>query len=229
MQIVFQDPLSSLNPRLRIATQIGEGIRIHEILPEGAIPARVGELLERVGLHAEDGRKYPHEFSGGQRQRIAIARALAVEPEYIVLDEPVSALDVSIRAQILSLLWDLKKERNLTYLFITHDLALAFSLAERIAVMYLGRVVEEGDTETMLARARHPYTEALLAAIPDPDPDATRGATPQGDPPSPVDPPPGCAFHPRCPRAEDRCRVGGPPALHEVGADHATACLLEHP
>lgn len=226
MQIVFQDPLSSLNPRLTVGDQIAEGMRIHGLASRAEIPRRVGEILARVGLEPDDADRYPHQFSGGERQRIAIARSLAVEPEYLVLDEPVSALDVSIRAQILGLLWDLKEERSLTYLFITHDLSLAFALADRIAVMYLGRIVEEGPARDVLRTPRHPYTEALIEAIPDPDPDrATDRTLPQDEPPSPTAPPPGCPFHPRCPKAEGDCMRVVPP-LREVETAHRSACLL---
>ena len=209
MQIVFQDPYSSLNPRMTVGAAIAEGIEIHHLAPKAEIPARVAALLEEVGLDRGYARRYPHEFSGGQRQRIGIARALGVEPGFIVCDEPVSALDVSVQAQVLNLLADLQRQRGLSYLFIAHDLAVVRQIAHRIAVMYLGRIVEQGPTDELLANPRHPYTVALLSAVPEPDPAVHRARIVlRGDLPSPSNPPPGCPFHTRCfhPLKNERCR-----------------------
>jgi oligopeptide/dipeptide ABC transporter ATP-binding protein len=226
MQIIFQDPYSSLNPRMRVGAAIAEGIEIHQLAPRAEIPARVAALLEEVGLDPGYARRYPHEFSGGQRQRIGIARALAVQPAFIVCDEPVSALDVSVQAQVLNLLSDLQRQRGLSYLFIAHDLAVVRQIAHRIAVMYLGRIVEEGSTDELLSRPRHPYTVALLSAVPEPDPGARRNRIVLGgDLPSPSNPPPGCPFHPRCfhPLKSERCRTEVPllrPVQGTVAACH---------
>ena len=209
MQIIFQDPYSSLNPRMRVGAAIAEGIEIHRLAPKSEIPDRVAALLEEVGLDPGYARRYPHEFSGGQRQRIGIARALAVQPAFIVCDEPVSALDVSVQAQVLNLLSDLQRQRGLSYLFIAHDLAVVRQIAHRVAVMYLGRIVEEGPTDQLLSHPRHPYTVALLSAVPEPDPTSHRNRIVLGgDLPSPSNPPPGCPFHPRCfhPLKSERCR-----------------------
>ena len=215
MQIVFQDPYSSLNPRMTVGEAVAEGIEIHRLAPTRAERAeRVAALLEEVGLDASYARRYPHEFSGGQRQRIGIARALAVEPEFLVCDEPVSALDVSVQAQVINLLRDLQQRRGLAYLFIAHDLAVVRQIADRIAVMYLGRIVETGPAEALLSDPRHPYTQALLSAVPEPDPLAQRTRIVlSGDPPSPSNPPPGCPFHTRCfhPLRSERCRTEVPP------------------
>ncbi|HEX5004991.1 MAG TPA: oligopeptide/dipeptide ABC transporter ATP-binding protein [Gemmatimonadales bacterium] len=219
LQIVFQDPYSSLNPRMTVGDAIAEGIEIHQLAPRKEIPGRVARLLEEVGLDPGYATRYPHEFSGGQRQRIGIARALAVEPQFIVCDEPVSALDVSVQAQVLNLLADLQARRGISYLFIAHDLAVVRQLAHRVAVMYLGRIVEQGPTAEVLARPAHPYTRALLSAVPVPDPDTQRlRIVLPGDPPSPSHPPPGCPFHPRCPHpAKDaRCSTERP-LLRPVG------------
>jgi len=219
MQIIFQDPYSSLNPRMTVGDAIAEGMEIHRLAPRGEIPGRVAQLLEEVGLDPAYATRYPHEFSGGQRQRIGIARALAVEPAFIVCDEPVSALDVSVQAQVLNLLADLQARRGISYLFIAHDLAVVRQIAHRVAVMYLGRIVETGPTEAVLARPAHPYTTALLSAVPVPDPTTQRlRIVLPGDPPSPSNPPPGCAFHPRCPHpAKDaRCSTERP-VLHQIG------------
>jgi oligopeptide/dipeptide ABC transporter ATP-binding protein len=213
MQIIFQDPYSSLNPRMAVGAAIAEGIEIHRLAPRSEIPARVGSLLEEVGLDPGYATRYPHEFSGGQRQRIGIARALAVQPAFIVCDEPVSALDVSVQAQVLNLLSDLQRHRGLSYLFIAHDLAVVRQIAHRIAVMYLGRIVEEGPTDQLLSNPRHPYTVALLSAVPEPDPSAQRGRIVlRGDLPSPSNPPPGCPFHTRCfhPLKNEHCRTAVP-------------------
>jgi peptide/nickel transport system ATP-binding protein len=216
IQMIFQDPFASLNPRWRVGDIIAEPIRAFGARDgEGgsgrsAIAARVGELLELVGLHPADARKFPHEFSGGQRQRIAIARAIAVHPDFIVCDEPTSALDVSIQAQILNLMRDLQERLGLTYLLITHNLAVVRFMANRVGVMYLGRLVEIGDAEALFARPRHPYTRMLLDAVPD----LAMSGRPRnpigGEPPNPIDPPPGCPFHPRCPQAIAICRSERP-------------------
>ena len=229
MQIVFQDPFSSLDPRMTVAASVAEGIEIHGLARGAAVRTRVEALLAEVGLDPSYADRYPHEFSGGQRQRIGIARALAVEPQFIVCDEPVSALDVSVQAQVLNLLADLQRARGLSYLFIAHDLAVVRQLAHRVAVMYLGRIVEIGPTEEVLAHPRHPYTQALLSSVPEPDPAAKRlRVVLAGEPPSPSAPPSGCAFHPRCPHpARDaRCSAERPElrALRggEVACHHAT-------
>jgi oligopeptide/dipeptide ABC transporter ATP-binding protein len=229
MQIIFQDPYSSLNPRMTIGAAVAEGLEIHRLAPRKDIPARVNALLEEVGLDSSYARRYPHEFSGGQRQRIGIARALAVQPAFIVCDEPVSALDVSVQAQVLNLLSDLQRERGLSYLFIAHDLAVVRQIARRVAVMYLGRIVEEGPTEALLSRPRHPYTVALLSAVPEPDPARQRSRIVLGgDLPSPSNPPSGCPFHPRCfhPRRNERCSVEVP-RLRPVGSTTAACHYAE--
>jgi oligopeptide/dipeptide ABC transporter ATP-binding protein len=231
MQIVFQDPYSSLNPRMRIGAAVAEGIEIHRLAPKAEIPRRVAALLEEVGLDPAFARRYPHEFSGGQRQRIGIARALAVEPAFIVCDEPVSALDVSVQAQVLNLLADLQRQRGLSYLFIAHDLAVVRQVARRVAVMYLGRIVETGATEALLREPRHPYTIALLSAVPEPDPGGQkRRVVLPGDPPSPSAPPAGCPFHPRCfhPAKSDRCRTELP-VLRPVGVTRVACHYAETP
>lgn len=223
-QLVFQDPYSSLNPRRSIGNIVAAPLA-RQGVGRAARRARVEELLQLVGLPASARVRYPHEFSGGQRQRIGIARALAVQPKLVVLDEPVSALDVSIQAQIVNLLDDLQEELGLSYLFVAHDLAVVRHVSDRIAVMYLGRIVEMSPSEELYTRPIHPYTDALLQAIPVPDPRVTRRMRPVvgGEPPSPIDPPSGCVFHPRCPRAQDRCRVEIP-RLTEYDGGHAAAC-----
>jgi peptide/nickel transport system ATP-binding protein len=229
MQIVFQDPYGSLNPRMRIGDAVAEGIEIHRLAPRLEIPRRVAALLEEVGLDPGYARRYPHEFSGGQRQRIGIARALAVEPAFVVCDEPVSALDVSVQAQVLNLLVDLQRHRGLSYLFIAHDLAVVRQVAHRVAVMYLGRIVETGPTEALLGNPRHPYTVALLSAAPEPDPAGQkRRIVLPGDPPSPAAPPPGCPFHPRCfhPGKSERCRTELP-LLRPIGGTQAACHYAE--
>ncbi|HEX2449557.1 MAG TPA: oligopeptide/dipeptide ABC transporter ATP-binding protein [Gemmatimonadales bacterium] len=229
MQIIFQDPYGSLNPRMRIGDAVAEGIEIHRLATGPDVMRRVRALLEEVGLDSGYARRYPHEFSGGQRQRIGIARALAVEPAFIVCDEPVSALDVSVQAQVLNLLTDLQRRRGLSYLFIAHDLAVVRQIAQRVAVMYLGRIVEEGPTEALLARPSHPYTVALLSAAPEPDPaSAKQRIVLAGDIPNPSAPPPGCPFHTRCfhPERNDRCRTELP-LLRPVGGTRAACHFAE--
>ncbi|HXN30655.1 MAG TPA: ABC transporter ATP-binding protein, partial [Polyangiaceae bacterium] len=219
MQIIFQDPYSSLNPRMTVREIVGEAIRIHKLAEtRREEEARVVELLEKVGLRGDALNRYPHEFSGGQRQRIGIARALAVKPKFIVCDEPVSALDVSVQAQIVNLLVELQETMGLSYLFVSHDLAVVEHVSHRVSVMYLGRIVEQAGAETLYAGPRHPYTHALLAAAPQPDPDRKRvRLVLQGDVPSPIDPPSGCAFHPRCARAiRGTCDRETPPLLEAV-------------
>ncbi|MCD0495652.1 ABC transporter ATP-binding protein [Achromobacter sp. AGC78] len=223
MQIVFQDPYASLNPRMTVAEILGEALDTHK-LAQHRRSARIGELLERVGLNADHSRRYPHEFSGGQRQRIGIARALAVEPDFIVADEPVSALDVSVQAQVLNLLQDLQRDLGLTMLFVAHDLAVVDYLCDEVVVMYLGRVMERGPTSEVYARPRHPYTRALLSAAPVPDPRAPRSRILlKGDIPSPINPPSGCVFRTRCPHATDACATIEAQAV-EVGPGHFVAC-----
>jgi oligopeptide/dipeptide ABC transporter ATP-binding protein len=226
LQAVFQDPYSSLNPRMRAADIVSEPIRNFESASEGEIGERVAALFERVGLRADQMVKYPYEFSGGQRQRLGIARALAPKPRLIVCDEPVSALDVSVQAQVINLLMDLQGEFGLSYLFVAHDLAVVEHISHRVAVMYLGRIVELADTASLFARPQHPYTVALLSAVPVPDPrSARKRIILSGDVPSPVNPPPGCRFHTRCPLAEARCRVEVP-VMKEVAPGHFAACHL---
>jgi oligopeptide/dipeptide ABC transporter ATP-binding protein len=212
MQIVFQDPYASLNPRMTVREILDEPLRLHGLGDPGTRRARIDALLAEVGLATWQASRYPHEFSGGQRQRIGIARALATHPKLVICDEPVSALDVSIQAQVLNLLKDLQRALGLAYVFIAHDLAVVKHVADRVAVMYLGKIVEQGPREAVFARPRHPYTQALLAAIPLPRPDAAarRRAPLEGDVPSPLDPPPGCRFHTRCPHVVARCRGEDP-------------------
>lgn len=225
MQIVFQDPYASLNPRMRVGNIIGEGIEIHGIASGQTKRRSVLEMMERVGLSAGAYDRYPHEFSGGQRQRIGIARALVLRPKFIVADEPVSALDVSIQAQILNLLGDLKEEMSLTFAFISHDLRVVEHVSDRVAVMYLGRIVELASAADIYVSPRHPYTQALLASVPSLEPgDTPRPVRLLGDVPSPLAPPSGCAFHPRCPLAEERCREQTPELRRIVG--HEVACHL---
>lgn len=223
-QIIFQDPYASLNPRMTVSQILTEPLALHDLVPVACRRERVEEILRLVGLEPRFARRYPHEFSGGQRQRIAIARALAVEPKLIICDEPVSALDVSIRSQILNLLRDLQDRLGLAYIFVSHDLAVVKHIADRVAVMNLGVVVETADAETLFAAPRHPYSRALLSAIPVPKPQANRSRIMlRGEMPSALNPPPGCRFHTRCPYVVERCRTEVPPLLADP-AGHATAC-----
>ncbi|WP_425286793.1 ABC transporter ATP-binding protein [Nitratireductor soli] len=225
LQIIFQDPFSSLNPRMRIDAIVGEALDARGFPRGEKRRARVAELLTLVGLSPDHARRYPHEFSGGQRQRIGIARALAVEPDFIVADEPVSALDVSVQAQVLNLLSDLQQRLGLTMLFISHDLSVVEYLCDEVVVMYLGRVMERGPARQVYADPRHPYTRALLATAPVPDPTAKRVHVPlAGDIPSPLDPPSGCVFRTRCPHAIEACAKAVPPT-ETVGDNHAVACI----
>ncbi|HEX4836560.1 MAG TPA: dipeptide ABC transporter ATP-binding protein [bacterium] len=226
MQIIFQDPYSSLNPRMTVGDIIGEPLEIHNMARGKEKIRRVQELLEVVGLAPYHANRYPHEFSGGQRQRIGIARALAVNPKLIIADEPVSALDVSIQAQVLNLLEELQKEFDLTYLFIAHDLSVVKHISDRIAVMYLGRIVEMADTDELFSNPQHPYTEALLSAVPIPNPELRRERIIlPGDVPSPINPPAGCPFHTRCLYVQPSCRVEEPP-FQDVGGGHYVACPI---
>ena len=212
IQMIFQDPYASLNPRWIVEDIVGEPLREHGILKEGAaLKARVGELLKSVGLSPLDMVKYPHQFSGGQRQRISIARALATQPEFLVCDEPTSALDVSVQAQVLNIMKDLQRKQGLTYLFISHNLAVVRHVADQVGVMYLGRLVEVADKHRLFASPQHPYTRMLLDAIPQMKHTGRRRTPVQGEVPNPLDPPTGCTFHPRCPLANERCRVERPP------------------
>jgi oligopeptide transport system ATP-binding protein len=227
MQIIFQDPYASLNPRMTVGAIVGEALTIHRLARNvREHDERVVHLLETVGLHADYRSRYPHEFSGGQRQRIGIARALAVSPRLIVCDEPVSALDVSIQAQVINLLEDLQRQFGLAYLFIAHDLSVVEHISRRVAVMYLGRIVESASARDLYTAPKHPYTEALLSAVPIPDPAVKRRRIVlQGDVPNPIHPPAGCHFHPRCPHVMERCRTEAP-LLREIAPGRMAACHL---
>jgi peptide/nickel transport system ATP-binding protein len=221
--MVFQDPYSSLNPRQTVRTTLAAPLRLHGTTNKREIEGRIVEMLGQVGLRPEHAERYPHEFSGGQRQRIGIARALIVRPTMVLLDEPVSALDVSIRAQIINLLLELKDRLGLSYIIISHDLGVIEHMSDRVAVMYFGRIVETGRWETIFSHPRHPYTRALIAAIPDPFGRA-RGIRIRGEIPNPLDPPTGCSFHPRCPEARNLCREPPTPLLESFGAGHLVRC-----
>ena len=227
-QIVFQDPYASLNPRMTVGDIIAEGMEIHNMYDKAKRQQRVYELLETVGLNKEHANRFPHEFSGGQRQRIGIARALAIEPEFLVCDEPISALDVSLQSQVINLLKELQERLGLTYMFIAHDLNIVKYISDRIAVMYLGNLVEMADSDELYTHTLHPYSQALLASVPIPDPDREaqkKARVLSGDVPSPINPKPGCKFAGRCPHATDRCRAETP-ALREVRPHHFVACHL---
>jgi oligopeptide/dipeptide ABC transporter ATP-binding protein len=226
MQMIFQDPFSSLNPRMSAGEIVGEPLSVHGIAHGKEKEARTAEIFDQVGLRRSQMRAFPHEFSGGQRQRISIARALALNPKLIIADEPVSALDVSIQAQVINLMMDLQREKRLSYLFIAHDLAVVEHISHRIAVMYLGRIVEYAEKKTLFTQPKHPYTQALLSAVPVPNPKLRREKRLlQGDVPSPINPPPGCTFHTRCPYAEPRCREQVP-VLDEIAPGHGVSCHL---
>jgi len=231
MQVIFQDPFSSLNPRMSVGAIIREGLTIHKLAEGSAADARVRELLEEVGLRSEYASRYPHEFSGGQRQRIGIARALAVEPSFIVCDEPVSALDVSVQAQVINLMQDLQRHRGLAYLFIAHDLSVVEHIADRVAVMYLGKIVELANATDLYREPLMPYTQALLSAVPVADPTAKKSRVVlSGDVPSPANPPSGCVFHPRCPHpAKDAACAAIVPPLEEKAPGHWVACIKQPP
>jgi len=232
MQLVFQDPSTSLNPRHTVFEAIAEPLIVHGWnAGRDALRRRVAELIDQVGLPADAAERYPHAFSGGQRQRVGIARALAIRPDLIVADEPVSALDVSVRAQIINLFQDLQQELGLSFLLIAHDLAVVRHVSHRIAIMYAGQVVETGSRDDIYERPRHPYTRGLLAAVPEPERGASRRqgfAVATGEPPSPMSPPSGCRYHPRCPQAADRCRIAAPP-LEPGATGHAVACWFAAP
>ena len=231
MQMIFQDPYASLNPRHTVGTLIGATFEIQGITPEGGVKQEVERLMERVGLNPEHVNRYPHEFSGGQRQRIGVARAIALKPKLIVADEPVSALDVSIQAQVVNLLDDLQEEFNLSYLFVAHDLSVVQHISDRVVVMYLGKIMEDADKRDLFLAPRHPYTKALLSAVPVPDPKKSRTREKiilQGDLPSPMNPPAGCVFNTRCWKVQEQCRVEVPPLI-QIGNGHRLACHFPEP
>ncbi len=225
VQMIFQDPFASLNPRMRVADIIGEAPRVHGTVGRGEFNDFLDDIMLRVGLDPDFKRRYPHQFSGGQRQRIGIARALAVNPEFIVCDEAVAALDVSIQAQVLNLFMDLREDLGLTYLFISHDLGVVEHISDRVVIMYLGRVVEIAARDELFAKPNHPYTQALLAEVPRLENRHATFEPVKGEIPSPIDPPPGCHFHPRCPHATEQCRAGWP-ELREIAPGHFSACFL---
>ena len=225
VQMIFQDPQASLNPRQRLRQILGEALKVHKLAPAAEIPARIDRALSEVGLHREYRDRFPHQISGGQRQRIGIARALMVEPKFLVCDEPVAALDVSIQAQVINLFMDLREQHGFTYLFISHDLGVVRHISDRVAIMYLGRIVERAPAAQIFARANHPYTQALLAEVPDVSRRGRKFTPIKGEIPSPLNPPPGCTFHPRCPHAMPRCREQVPP-LQEIAPGHWSACHL---
>ena len=236
MQMIFQDPYASLNPRHTVGTLIGATFEIQGITPEGGIKQEVERLMERVGLNPEHVNRYPHEFSGGQRQRIGVARAIALKPKLIVADEPVSALDVSIQAQVVNLLDDLQEEFDLSYLFVAHDLSVVQHISDRVVVMYLGKIMEDANKHDLFRAPRHPYTKALLSAVPVPDPKKSRAREKiilQGDLPSPMNPPAGCVFNTRCWKVQEQCRVEVPPLLQignvQMGNGHRLACHFPEP
>jgi len=225
IQMIFQDPFASLNPRMRVEEIIGEAPVLHGMATMSEKPTYVGDVMERVGLGREYARRYPHQFSGGQRQRIGIARALAVKPEFLVCDEAIAALDVSIQAQVINLFMDLREDLDLTYLFISHDLSVVEHISDRVVIMYLGRIVEVAGTDELFDKPNHPYTTALLNEVPRLDHRGIDYEPVSGEIPSPLDPPPGCHFHPRCPHAMARCQVEAP-ALREIAPGRLSACHL---
>ncbi len=230
LQMIFQDPYASLNPRLTVFAALAEPMLVHRVCRPAEVAGRVAALMATVGLAPRFMRKYPHEFSGGQRQRIAVARALALQPRIVIADEPVSALDVSVQAQILNLLAQLVRQMHLSLVFIAHDLSVVKHISDRVAVMYLGKIVELGPAADVIERPRHPYTRALVSAIPVPDPDAERARRRimlPGDPPSPLNPPAGCAFHPRCPFVQDRCKLAVPPLVRLADGREAACIRVE--
>jgi len=225
VQMIFQDPQASLNPRQRLRRILGEALKVHKLAPPAEIPARIDRALSEVGLDPEYRDRFPHQISGGQRQRIGIARALMVSPKFLVCDEPVAALDVSIQAQVINLFMDLREQHGFTYLFISHDLGVVKHISDRVAIMYLGKIVERAPAAEIFTRANHPYTQALLAEVPDVGRRGRKFTPIQGEIPSPLNPPPGCTFHPRCPHAMARCREQAP-ALQEIAPGHWSACHL---